>query len=110
MTQRTDIDTFEKLADASRSIMANGLIQGKAFGAIIIEIMHLASAYGADEAARSPHFFASVQETDFEELKADQVLRMTQMLFETGKLDQIIQQTLLAAAAFGFQSQRRKAA
>src|SRR3546814_10452663 len=56
MANRTDIDTFEKLNDVSRTIMADGLIGGKRFADIIIEIMQIAAAYGADEARRSAHF------------------------------------------------------
>src|SRR3546814_14969786 len=55
MANRTDIDTFEKLNDVSRTIMADGLIGGKRFADIIIEIMQIAAAYGADEARRSAH-------------------------------------------------------
>src|SRR3546814_19367298 len=67
MANRTDIDTFEKLNDVSRTIMADGLIGGKRFADIIIEIMQIAAAYGADEARRSAHFFATTKETDFEQ-------------------------------------------
>src|SRR3546814_7930554 len=70
MANRTDIDTFEKLNDVSRTIMADGLIGGKRFADIIIEIMQIDVAYGADEARRSAHFFATTKETDFKQLKA----------------------------------------
>lgn len=108
MPNRTDIDTYEKMISVGQAIMADGLIQGKGFASIISEIMHLAAAYGADEANRTSHFMASVAETDFDELKASLVLRSTEQLFEGTKLRAIIQQTVLAAAAFGFQGQRQR--
>lgn len=110
MTNRTDIDTMEKLLDVGRTIMADGLIQGKRFADIVIETMTLAAAFGADEAGRSKHFYATVAEQDFEKLKASTVLSATQTLFQGGKLEEIIRTTILSAAAFGFQSQRKKAA
>src|SRR3546814_3372944 len=110
MANRTDIDTFEKLNDVSRTIMADGLIGGKRFADIIIEIMQIAAAYGADEARRSAHFFATTKETDFEQLKAAIVLSATRTLFQSGNLDEIIRITALSAAAFGFQSQWKHAA
>src|SRR3546814_14458240 len=90
MANRTDIDTFEKLNDVSRTIMADGLIGGKRFADIIIEIMQIAAAYGADEARRSAHFFATTKETDFEQLKDAIVLSAKRTQFQSGNLDETI--------------------
>src|SRR3546814_15507242 len=106
MANRTDIDTFEKLNDVSRTIMADGLIGGKRFADIIIEIMQIAAAYGADEARRSAHFFATTKETDFEQLKAAIVLSATRTLFQSGNLDEIIRIPALSAAAFRSEKRR----
>src|SRR3546814_5852674 len=90
MANRTDIDTFEKLNDVSRTIMADGLIGGKRFADIIIEIMQIAAAYGADEARRSAHFFATTKETDFEQLKAAIVLSATRSEEHTSELQSLM--------------------
>src|SRR3546814_18808720 len=87
MANRTDIDTFENLNDVSRTIMADGLIGGKRFADIIIEIMQIAAAYGADEARRSAHFFATPKETDFDKHKAEIVLSATRTLFQNGNIE-----------------------
>src|SRR3546814_19851302 len=110
MKNRTDFDTCKKLNAVSRTISADGLIVGKRFADIISEIMQSAAAYGADEARRSAHFFATTKETDFEQLKAAIVLSATRTLFQSGNLDEIIRITALSAAAFGFQSQWKHAA
>ena len=109
MPNRTDIETFEKLNDVGLTIMADGLIGGKRFAEIISEIMQIAAAYGADEASRSAHFFATTKETDFDQLKASIVLSSTRSLFQSGNLEEIVRTTALTAAAFGFQSQRKRA-
>jgi hypothetical protein len=110
MGKRIGIDTYEDMLAHAKLTFANGLINGKGIGDIVSDIMYAASAYGADEAERSQHFMASVDETDFQELIRENVFTTVERLFAGTRLASLVAQVVLAGAAFGFQTVRPRKA
>jgi hypothetical protein len=104
------IGPWETLLALSKRIMADGLIKGEPFGETISYILLRARTYGWEEAHRSGHFFASVNHTDYDDLKRDMVLNAVEGLFDKTPLTLVIQRVCTAGAAFGFQDQKAEIA
>jgi hypothetical protein len=100
----TNITSFDDLQSRGRRRVAEALVAGKPLGGELSGLIHLAAAFGGDEAKRGGSIGATVEYTKFDDLIADTVALAFDDLFKGRGLDQIVRDVLLAGAAYGFRA------
>ena len=105
---RMDFTAIEDMEALGRTMFLDGVIEGLPLAKNVKLIIEQAVMFGRDEAGRSDRFYATVRDTNINDLIANAVRSTVDGMFGGKGMESVAHNITLVGTAYGFQSEKHK--